>query len=167
VSKKIALKFSTSYHKKIIFKLYSGFLNCKRGKVSVILSKIFSILHYFRLSIGYNKMNEITLPPSPNWYLSNIFACSKRGTIAWGSRNYIVIAKQEKTNNILQYTLLKEFSKTKVCSLAFCPKINNPDDSDCPELLICGGDDDKIKIWNIDKLDVLIEFDFSDVSSRI
>jgi len=148
--------------------LYSCFLN-KRGKISIILSKIFSVFFilFSFIDIGYSKMNEITLPPSPNWYLSNVFACSRRGTLAWGSRNYIIIAKPEKTNNILQYTIVREFSKTKVCSLAFCPKINNPDDSDCPELLICGGDNNKVKIWNIDKLDVFIEFDFSDVSSRI
>jgi len=38
-------------------------------------------------------MNEETLPPSPNWYLSNVLACTADGTIAYGAKNNIVIAK--------------------------------------------------------------------------
>ncbi|EZA61582.1 Gem-associated protein [Ooceraea biroi] len=107
-------------------------------------------------------MNETTLPPSPNWYLSNVLACSKRGTVAWGGKNYIVVAKRREGSDILQYTLLKDFPKSKISSLAFCSKISDPDGSDCPELLICGGDDDKVKVYNVDTSDVVVEFNFSD-----
>ncbi|KYM76201.1 Gem-associated protein 5 [Atta colombica] len=108
-------------------------------------------------------MNEVTLPPSPNWYLSNILACSKRGTVAWGARNFVVIAKQ-KEDNVMQYSVIKDYFKDKVTALAFCPKLDNPDS---PELLICGGDDTKARVWNVDTLELLAEFAFVDGSKLI
>jgi len=107
-------------------------------------------------------MNEATLPPSPNWYLSNVLACSRRGTVAWGARNFIVIAKP-KEDNIMQYSIIKDYFKDKVTALAFCPKL----DSDSPELLICGGDDFKARVWNVDTLELVAEFSFVDVNNRI
>lgn len=106
-------------------------------------------------------MNEIVLPPSPNWYLSNILACSKRGTVAWGAKNFVIIAKQKEDHSNLEYSLIKEFYKDKVTTLAFCPKL------DCPELLIIGGDEDKVKILNVDTLEVIMEFSFKDVNHKI
>jgi hypothetical protein len=62
----------------------------------------------------------------------------------------------------LRCTLFKDFSQTKIRSSACCSNINNPDGSDSPELSICRGDDDRVKIWNSDELDISIEFDLSD-----
>lgn len=109
-------------------------------------------------------MNEIVLPPSPSWYLSNILACSKRGTLAFGAKNYIVIARQKEGHPGLQYSLIKDFVKDKITALAFCPKL---DSSDSPELLISGGDEDKVKIWNADTLELVVEFSFKDVNNKI
>lgn len=106
-------------------------------------------------------MNEAVLPPSPNWYLSNILVCSKQGTLAWGTRNYIVIARQQDDQCGLQYSLINDTCKDKIVSLAFCP---NPDSSDSPELLISGGDEDTVKIWNVDTLELVSKFSFKDVS---
>lgn len=107
-------------------------------------------------------MNEATLPPSPNWYLSNILACSERGTVAWGARNYIVIAKPK--DNVMQYSVIKDHFKDKVTTLAFCPKL---DSQNSLELLICGGDDIKAKVWNVDTLELIAEFSFTDVSGKM
>lgn len=106
-------------------------------------------------------MNEVVLPPSPNWYLSNILACSKRGTLAWGAKNVIVIAKHEKDHSNLQYSLIKDFCKDRVTALAFCPG------PDYPELLIVGSDEDKIRILCVDTLEVIVEFSFKDVRNKI
>lgn len=108
-------------------------------------------------------MNEVTLPPSPNWYLGNILACSRRGTVAWGARNFIVIARP-KENTVMQYSIVKDYFKDKVTTLAFCPKL---DSSDSPDLLICGGDDMKVRVLNVDTLELIAEFSFADVSGRI
>ncbi|KYN08591.1 PREDICTED: gem-associated protein 5 [Cyphomyrmex costatus] len=108
-------------------------------------------------------MNEVTLPPSPNWYLSNVLACSKRGTVAWGARNFIVIAKP-KEDNVMQYSIIKDYFKDKVTALAFCPKLDDPDS---PELLICSGDDAKARVWNVDTLELVAEFAFVDGSKLI
>lgn len=107
-------------------------------------------------------MNEVTLPPSPNWYLSNVLACSKRGTVAWGARNFVVIARP-KEDNVMQYSIIKDYFKDKVTALAFCPKLDNPES---PELLICVGDDTKVRVWNVDTLELIAEFPFADVSDR-
>ncbi|XP_039310637.1 gem-associated protein 5 isoform X2 [Solenopsis invicta] len=108
----------------------------------------------------HNRMNEVTLPPSPNWYLSNIFACSRRGTVAWGARNFIVIARP-KENNVMQYSIVKDYFKDKVTTLAFCPKLDSPDS---PDLLICGGDDTKVRVLNVDTLELMAEFSFANES---
>lgn len=108
-------------------------------------------------------MNEITLPPSPNWYASNILACSKRGTLAWGAKNFIVIARQEK-DDTLQYSLINDPSTNydRINAVAFCPH----DDLTEPELLITGSDNDIIRIWNVDSLELVVEFSFNNVSNR-
>lgn len=106
-------------------------------------------------------MNEIVLPPSPNWYLSNILVCSRRGTVAWGTKNFIIIARQREDCQGLQYSLIKDLFKDRVTALAFCPKLDSPDS---PELLISGGDEDKVKIWNVDTSDLVVEFSFKDNS---
>ncbi|KAL0127536.1 hypothetical protein PUN28_003065 [Cardiocondyla obscurior] len=97
-------------------------------------------------------MNEVTLPPSPNWYLSNIIACSRLGTVAWGARNFIVIARKE--DGALKYSIIKGYFKDKVTSLAFCPKPTSV------ELLICGGDDTKARVFNVNTLELIAEFPF-------
>lgn len=105
-------------------------------------------------------MNEVVLPPSPNWYLNNILACSKRGTLAWGAKNVMIIAKHEEGHSNLQYSIIKDFCKDRVTALAFCP---NPDS---PELLIVGGDEDKVKILSMDTLEAIVQFSFKNVSKQ-
>ncbi|XP_011636844.1 gem-associated protein 5 [Pogonomyrmex barbatus] len=104
-------------------------------------------------------MNEVKLPPSPNWYLNNILACSKRGTVAWGTKNCIVIARQKEGNNAMQYSIIKDQFRDKVTAVAFCPKFES---LDSPELLIFCGDDVKVKVWNVDTLEPVDEFSFAD-----
>ncbi|XP_029169359.1 gem-associated protein 5-like [Nylanderia fulva] len=109
-------------------------------------------------------MNETVLPPSPNWYLSNILVCSKQGTLAWGTKNFIVVARQKEDQSGLQYLLINDAFKSKVTSLAFCPNVDSPNS---PELLISGGDDDNVKIWNVDTLELVSKFSFKDGKSII
>ncbi|OAD62256.1 Gem-associated protein 5 [Eufriesea mexicana] len=93
-------------------------------------------------------MNEATLPPSPNWYLSNILACSFNGTVAWGARNAIVIAKSSENNEILQYSIINHAHKSKVTSLAFTPQFEVVN----ANLIASTGDDNIIKVWDLDTL---------------
>lgn len=108
-------------------------------------------------------MNEVTLPPSPNWYLSNILACSRRGTFAWGTKNNIIIAKQKKDDQPLEFSLIKNAHEARVVELSFCPNI----EPDRPELIVSCGDDDMVKIWNLDTLRLAMGFPFNDVSNKI
>ncbi|XP_017790259.1 PREDICTED: gem-associated protein 5 [Habropoda laboriosa] len=93
-------------------------------------------------------MNETTLPPSPNWYLSNILACSFNGTVAWGARDMIVVAKSEGNGKALQYSIIKHSHKSKVTCLAFTPEFEEIN------LLASAGNDNAIKIWNLETLTI-------------
>lgn len=95
-------------------------------------------------------MNETILPPSPNWYLSNIFTCSFNGIVAWGARNMIVIAKISENNKTLQYSIIKNAHKSKVTCLAFTPHFEEVN----ANLIASTGDDNIIKIWNLETLSV-------------
>lgn len=108
-------------------------------------------------------MNSVVLPPSPNWYLSNILVYSRRKTLAWGAKNCIVIAKQKENDSALEFYIIPDAHVDRVTALAFCSKFE-PDSS---ELIISCGDDDKAKIWNIDKLELVTVFSFNDVSNKI
>lgn len=108
-------------------------------------------------------MNSAILPPSPNWYLSNILAYSKNETLAWGAKNCIVIAKKKENDLGLDFCTIQDAHIDRVTALAFCPKFE-PSSS---ELIISCGDDDKAKIWNINKLELVTVFSFDDVSNKV
>lgn len=104
-------------------------------------------------------MNETTLPPSPNWYLSNIISCSKNGHVAWGSNNNIVFAKSTEKGS-LNYTIIPSAHEEKVTALSFNPESND----DYKNLLLSGGDESTIKIWNIETNSVVYSHTLADVS---
>lgn len=108
-------------------------------------------------------MNSAVLPPSPNWYMSNILAYSKRGTVAWGANNCIVIGKKKGKDLALDFCIIQDAHFDRVTALSFCPEFEPGD----PELIISCGDDDKAKIWDTDKLELVIAFSFNDVSKKI
>lgn len=105
-------------------------------------------------------MNETTLPPSPNWYLSNILACSFNGTIAWGARNSIVILKPDESEKALQYSIIKHAHRTKVTCLAFTTKFEEVD----AHLIASTGDDNVIKVWNSITLSIVSTYLLKSVS---
>lgn len=43
-------------------------------------------------------MNKLTIPPSPNWYQSNVLACAPDNTVIYGSRYEIVVIPPCKTD---------------------------------------------------------------------
>ncbi|XP_076752197.1 gem-associated protein 5-like isoform X2 [Xylocopa sonorina] len=96
-------------------------------------------------------MNEVTLPPSPNWYLSNILACSYNGTVAWGARSMIVVAKPSENKKILQYSIIRHAHKSKVTCVAFTPYFEELN----ANLIASTGDDNTIKIWNLETLSIM------------
>lgn len=104
-------------------------------------------------------MNEVTLPPSPNWYLSSILACASDGTVAWGARNSIVIAKAKDDSKKLGYSIIDRAHSARVTSIAFSPK--NKEDSSYR--LLSGGDDNIIKIWNLQDLSLELKNSTLDV----
>lgn len=102
-------------------------------------------------------MNEETLPPSPNWYLSNILACRADGTIAYGSRNNIVIAKYLPGNSAShtpRISLVPNAHKERITVVAFSTGRENSDTYwNC---LASAGDDSVIRVWSLETLSLLL-----------
>ncbi|XP_015184665.1 PREDICTED: gem-associated protein 5 [Polistes dominula] len=108
-------------------------------------------------------MNEITLPPSPNWYLNNICACSKDGTIAWGSNNSIVIARRQQNSKILNYSIIKDAYKERINVLSFSPEYGE----DNKNLLVSGADEHTVKIWNLDNNSTIMAYSFPNTNHTV
>ena len=105
-------------------------------------------------------MNEVTLPPSPNWYLSNVMSCSKNGTVSWGSRHTIVIGRPKENSKILQYSIIPNAHTDRVTSLAFSPEFEKLE----KRFLVSAGDEHVVKIWNVDTLTTTLTNSILDVS---
>jgi gem associated protein 5 len=100
-------------------------------------------------------MNEETLPPSPNWYLSNILACAADGTIAYGSLGSIVIARPGKSaSRTPQISVIHNAHKERITVIAFSTSRESSDTYwNC---LASAGDDSVIRVWNLETLSPLI-----------
>lgn len=108
-------------------------------------------------------MNEVILPPSPNWYLNSILTSSKDGTVAWGARNAIVIAKQKHDSKTLNYSIIKDAHIDRVTSLALSPEYGKSDKN----LLVSAGDECTVKIWNLDNLSVIMAYSYQDKKQNV
>lgn len=102
-------------------------------------------------------MNEETLPPSPNWYLSNVLACRADGTVAYGSRNNIVIAKYlpgKSASCTPRISLIQNAHKERITVVAFSTGREGSDTYwNC---LASAGDDSVIRVWNLETLSLLL-----------
>lgn len=107
-------------------------------------------------------MNEATLPPSPNWYLGNILTCAKDGTVAWGARNAIVVTTADRREKIHKYSIINDAHIDRVTSLSFSPKFGDNEE----RLLVSGGDDNVVRIWNLDSMSTVMAHSYVDVSLR-
>ncbi|XP_043268004.1 gem-associated protein 5 [Venturia canescens] len=108
-------------------------------------------------------MNEVTLPPSPNWYLNSILSCANDGTVAWGARNSIVVAKPQENSKNLSYSLISNAHPDKVTSLAFSPEYGQPHKN----LLISGGDEHIARIWNLDTMSAILSQQYIDTKQKV
>ncbi|XP_076292117.1 gem nuclear organelle associated protein rigor mortis isoform X2 [Lasioglossum baleicum] len=101
-------------------------------------------------------MNEITLPPSPNWYLSNILACSYNGTVAWGARNVLAILKFNQNEKTASHFIIRNVHKYRVTCVAFTPEFVDVNSN----LLASTGDDNIVKVWDTDTLSMVYSHSF-------
>ncbi|XP_046430819.1 gem-associated protein 5 isoform X1 [Neodiprion fabricii] len=108
-------------------------------------------------------MNEATLPPSPNWYLANILACAKDGTVAWGARNSIVVVTFQGDKKIYKYSIISDAHIDRVTSLAFSPKFGEANHN----LLVSGGDENVVRIWNMDSMNAVMAHSFIDTQQKV
>lgn len=96
-------------------------------------------------------MNEEILPPSPNWYLSKILACSSEGTLAYGSRCNIIIAKSGPDQGLQpDIQVIVNAHQDRVTVLVYSTAIDN--DSKFKNCIASCGDDAIIRIWDLNTL---------------
>ncbi|XP_046394335.1 gem-associated protein 5-like [Ischnura elegans] len=102
-------------------------------------------------------------PPSPNWYLSDILCSGPNGTVIYGSRNTLVIAKFE--DKLFENTSFPDFEtidpahKERVTTVRFCPNKRSKYSS----YFTSGGDDSVVKLWNLSTLSpVMVNFAHGD-----
>ncbi|PSN42120.1 Gem-associated protein 5 [Blattella germanica] len=95
-------------------------------------------------------MKEEVLPPSPNWFLSNILAHLGDNTIAYGARNWIIIAKFLSENQTPEISTIVNAHKEKVSVLAASPTTDVG--SAFWQGLASAGDDSLVKVWNWETL---------------
>lgn len=107
-------------------------------------------------------MNELTLPPSPNWYQSTVLATAKEGTIAWGSSNSIVIGKKRENIKKRDFFIIQDAQIDKVNSLAFSPNYGE----EGKNLLVSGGEEYIVRVWDLDSMSAVSCQMFTDVSKK-
>ncbi|KAK0095845.1 hypothetical protein PV326_007211 [Microctonus aethiopoides] len=108
-------------------------------------------------------MNEVTLPPAPNWYLSSILACANDGTVAWGSKSAIVVGKHDENQKTLSHSIITNAHLEKVNSLAFSPEYGQPGKN----LLVSGGDEHIIRIWDLDTMSPISSQSYLDTKQKV
>ncbi|KAK0182917.1 hypothetical protein PV327_001002 [Microctonus hyperodae] len=108
-------------------------------------------------------MNEVTLPPAPNWYLGSILACANDGTVAWGSKNAIVVGKHDDSQKTLSYSIITNAHLDKVNSLAFSPEYGQPGKN----LLLSGGDEHIIRVWDLDTMTAISSQSYLDTKQKV
>ncbi|XP_014204867.1 gem-associated protein 5 isoform X2 [Copidosoma floridanum] len=108
-------------------------------------------------------MNEITLPPSPNWYLSTIIACAGDGTVAWGARNSIIVAKKKENAKGLDYTIIDKAHLERVASIAFSPL----DEENSCYYLASVSENNVVNVWNMASCSIKNKYNNLDTGSKI
>uniref|UniRef100_A0ABD2VX53 Gem-associated protein 5 second beta-propeller domain-containing protein n=1 Tax=Trichogramma kaykai TaxID=54128 RepID=A0ABD2VX53_9HYME len=88
-------------------------------------------------------MNEVILPPSPNSRKSSILACADDGTVCWGAKKIIVVAKPDKEYGSMNYFFIHEADTKIVTTLAFLPISKDG------ILRLVSGGDNVLRIWNL------------------
>ncbi|XP_017772200.1 PREDICTED: gem-associated protein 5 [Nicrophorus vespilloides] len=91
-------------------------------------------------------MNNLLIPPSPNWYEPNIMACTKDNTVCYASMDNLIIIKNKQNIN--------EPAKIKIISHAHIERIfavtANPNWADPDKLILSSGSDKLVKLWDGD-----------------
>lgn len=87
-------------------------------------------------------MAKFTLPPSPNWQLSNVLSSNDAGVVAYGSRGELNIIKVEGEKSF----------KVSVLALAHKEKLNvvtfSPSSGSFKNCIATGGDDAVVRVWD-------------------
>ncbi|GLV35254.1 Ciao1 [Carabus blaptoides fortunei] len=90
-------------------------------------------------------MNELVVPPSPNWYRSSIIACAPDNTVIYGARQSIVIIKPTDPSEAADIQMIYLAHSDKVTAISLHNSSwGNPD-----KTIVSIGEDRIVRLWNI------------------
>jgi WD40 repeat protein len=121
-------------------------------KISIFFNSIVYNVFYFQMS-------KQALLPSPNWFLNSLADCAPDGTLAYGSRNGIVLVQSinftEGCAPSPSFSLIPNAhrEKDRVTALAFSNR--SLDEEGAPFLLASSGDDGAVAIWDFTSQDLI------------
>lgn len=59
------------------------------------------------------KMNEVVIPPSPNWYNDSILVCSPDDHVIYASRKDIVVLKPKEPTEAAEFNIIHNAHKER------------------------------------------------------
>ncbi|KAK9876684.1 hypothetical protein WA026_014063 [Henosepilachna vigintioctopunctata] len=99
-------------------------------------------------------MNRLVVPPSPNWYNAEILACAPDNTLIYGSKNDLVIIRTIPGCEPYQIKFVDQAHKQRVISVDNNIQWGLPN-----KWVVSSGEDNYVKLWNIDKLENIYSHD--------
>ncbi|KAG5877680.1 hypothetical protein JTB14_003835 [Gonioctena quinquepunctata] len=91
------------------------------------------------------KMNTLTIPPSPSWYQTSIVACSPDNTLVYGSRNDLVIIENSESQEAAVIRIISRAHSLKILSVNLNKNWGQPN-----KFAVTVSEDKVVKIWNVE-----------------
>nr|CAD7447477.1 unnamed protein product [Timema bartmani] len=112
------------------------------------------------------KMNEITIPPSPNWYFGDILSCNNDGVFVYGSRNDLIVCRHMSGGSLAdgpQVQMIRVAHKEKVTVV----RLSKTNGGKYPHSVATVGDDSIVKLWHLETLSLLQAHNFHESSKVV
>ncbi|GJQ82382.1 hypothetical protein Trydic_g447 [Trypoxylus dichotomus] len=106
----------------------------------------------FCYTIFENNMNELVIPPSPNWYENKVFVCSNDNTLIYGSRGEIVIINPAPPEEPFPIKIISCAHNGRILSVDAHHAWNSD-----KKLIVSAGEDKLVKIWDVVEMVCLYE----------
>jgi hypothetical protein len=116
------------------------------------------VLH--RIKYDISQMNGVIFPASPNWYCSRVSDCNESGKFVFAARNKLHVADFSDGDLTFSAGSSWETHVERCCSLSLCQV------DGFFNLCCTAGEDDQVRVWDIETRSLLHEYDGHRVSQE-